>query len=412
MPCCTTNVEIAMANPEETTRPDGAPDGRAQRQPPTIEMKAVEVSPAGGAVGSGWPLRLAIVGVIGIVVALVSGALWFYPPERIESGQGDALAGEAAERENKLESRLADAQARLAKLESAPATAVQAAPDPTLANRIAALETAVAPLAEHMAALDHRLAEGAATARSAGERADAVAGLVEELKRTGADRGELAQGERSALEGLTDRVKALEALQAALKSREEEFESAITAAPAAMPDKVVREAVIAASLRTAVERDYPFTAELAAARTLGVDEKALAALEPFAKTGVPSQNELFRDLSALVPELLRVSAPAGHEGGYFDRLQASAAKMINIHPVGDVPGDDPPTVIGRIELKMVRQDVTGVMAELDKLPAPAKELAQPWRHKAVARQAAVDSARHLAAASFAKLGDASEPSPR
>jgi hypothetical protein len=140
-------VEIAMANPEETTRPDGAPDGRAQRQPPTIEMKAVEVSPADGTAGAGWPVRLAIGGVIGIVVALVSGALWIYLPERIESRQGDAFAREASERENKLESRLADTQARLARLESAPGAApVQAAPDPALAKRITALE-AVAPLA-------------------------------------------------------------------------------------------------------------------------------------------------------------------------------------------------------------------------------------------------------------------------
>ena len=124
-------------------------------------------------------------------------------------------------------------------------------------------------------------------------------------------------------------------------------------------------------------------------------------------------NELFRELSVLVPELLRVSAPAGHDGGYLDRLQASATKMMNIRPVGDVPGDDPSTVIGRIEMKMVRQDVVGAVAELDKLPAPAKELGQPWRQKALARQAAIDSARRIAAASFTKLAEpAAQSSPR
>ncbi len=221
-------------------------------------------------------------------------------------------------------------------------------------------------------------------------------------------------GGKSTLAGFDDRLKALEALEAALKSKQEELDHAVSAPPAAMLDRPVRVAVVAAALRTAVERDYPFTAELAAARAIGLDDKALAALEPFAATGVPTPNALFRDLSPLVPDLLRVSAPAGQDGSYLDRLQASATKMMNIRPVGDVPGDGPETVIGRIDLKMVRQDIAGVVAELDKLPAPAKELAQPWRQKALARQAAVDAARRIAAASFAKLGEstAAEPSQR
>jgi hypothetical protein len=128
---------------------------------------------------------------------------------------------------------------------------------------------------------------------------------------------------------------------------------------------------------------------------------------------VPSQNELFRELSGLVPELLRVSAPAGHDGNYLERLQASATKMMNIRPAGDQPGDDPATVIGRIELKMVRQDVAGIVAELDKLPASAKDATQPWRKRALARQAAVESARRIATTSIAKLAEpAQEPSPR
>jgi hypothetical protein len=120
---------------------------------------------------------------------------------------------------------------------------------------------------------------------------------------------------------------------------------------------------------------------------------------------------VFRELSMLVPELLRVSPPASHDGGYLDRLQANATRMMNIRPVGDGPGDDPATVIGRIDLKMVRQDIAGVVAELDKLPAPAKELAKPWRTKALARQAAVEAARRIASASFAKLGEPATPEP-
>jgi hypothetical protein len=417
-----------MANPEENTQHDrGPPDGRPRRQPPTIDVAAVEVSPDGSDAAaaapgptkqngaSRWPTRLAVIGSIGAVVAVVAGTLWIYAaPDRPEAQQRDAVAYEAAKLDaTRLDAtKLDDVEARLATLESTlNAAPAQAAPDAALANRVGALEAAAMPLAARVTEVERRVRDNTDAVRHAGERADAVAGLLDELKSSGAEQSSLAQQQRSTLEGFADRLKALEALLATLKSAQDEIDSAARAPAVAAPDTSVRVAVIAAALRNAVERDYPFTAELAAARTLGLDDKALAALEPFAATGVPSQNEVFRGLSALVPELLRVSAPAGRDGGYLDRLQASATKMLNIRPAGDVPGDDPANVIGRIELKMVRQDVAGVAAELDKLPVPAKELAQPWRNKALARQAAVEAARRIATAAIAKLGEPAAPEP-
>jgi hypothetical protein len=119
---------------------------------------------------------------------------------------------------------------------------------------------------------------------------------------------------------------------------------------------------------------------------------------------VPNLPELFRELTGLVPEMLKVSMPAGHDGNYLDRLQAHAGKLVRIRPAGDRPGDDAATVIGRIDRDMARRDLASVLAELDKLPAPAQALAEPWRKKALARQAATAAAAQLVAVSFAKLG--------
>jgi hypothetical protein len=130
-----------------------------------------------------------------------------------------------------------------------------------------------------------------------------------------------------------------------------------------------------------------------------------AALEPFVATGLPKRNDLFRDLSALLPELRRVLAPPGQDLGYLDRLQASAVRMLNIRPVKDEPGDDPAAILSRIEYKMVQQDIDAIIAELDKLPASAKEVAQRWRTRATARRDALEAARLMATASLAKLGE-------
>ena len=171
------------------------------------------------------------------------------------------------------------------------------------------------------------------------------------------------------------------------------------------PDEALRYALIAAGLRSALERGEPFTAELAAARTVGIDPAVLTQLAPFASTGVPNVQELFRELGGLIPEMLKVSAPsASPEGGYLDRLQAHAERLVRIRPVGDQTGDDPAAVIGRIERDMARRDLAAVLADFEKLPAPAQAVAEAWRKKALARQTAGAASAKLVAASFAKLG--------
>ena len=77
---------------------------------------------------------------------------------------------------------------------------------------------------------------------------------------------------------------------------------------------------------------------------------------------------------------------------------------MRIRPVGDQAGDDPATVIGRIDRDMARRDLPAVLAELDKLPAPAQAVADGWRKKALARQTAGEASSKLVAASFDKLG--------
>ncbi len=308
-----------------------------------------------------------------------------------------------------------DVVERIAKPEADPrAPPSQASPPPypplqagegrvgALESRIAALDAMLASLGDRIAALERAVRDAAAAARAAGERAD----------RAGDEQNRTQPNDRTALEALANRVTALESRQTALQQKQEGLDRLASAVTT--PDKAIRIATVALALRYAVERNSPFTAEFAAARSLGLDEGALASLAPFAATGLPTRNELFRSLSTLVPELRRVSMPSAQDLGYLDRLQASAVKLLNIRPVRDEPGDDPMTVMSRIEFKMPRQDIEAMAAELDKLPAPARELAHGWRTQALARQEAIESARLIATAALAKLGEPAVrgPSPQ
>lgn len=416
-----------MANSNEGFGPGGGPsDEGSHRQGRIIDVEAVEITPETPASASPefgaaadtqaprspwWPMIGA--GAFGGALAIMAGAAaWTLTAPGGDAGSDELRARiaslelqQAAARSPKaapdqavkLDAKVDDLAWRLSKLETAGAgVPAEFAPNSALANRLTATETSLNSTVQQIAELDRSVRDNATAARRAGERAEAVASLLAAQKKADVDQAQRQRTERSALDGLTARI---EAQDAALRAMEVQFGRFASTAP----DKPLRVAVIATALRTAVERNYPFVTELAAARTLGLEPDALAALEPFAATGVPNANELLRELATLVPEMLRVSAPAGQEGNYLERLQANAAKLMNIRPVGDIPGDDPATVIGRIELKMVRPDIAGVLAELDKLPAAAQEVAQPWRNKALARETAVKSARQLETGSIAKL---------
>jgi len=414
-----------MSNPEDNRRQETGPlSGRPRRQPPTIDVKAVEVSLDGkraAAAGSSMigsltamarslkrmlatlsSVKFGVISSVCVIAVVAAGAFWVYlTPDDVDEPKRNV-----ATREVKPD----DVIGRGADPETIPqASSPTAAPGADLANRVAALEAMLAPLPDRMAELARDVRDNATAARIAGERA---AGLFDKMKLSGDEQISLQQQERSTLENLAERLKLLESREVALQRKQEELDRVANAMVA--PDKTIRLVIIAAALRTAVERSDPFTVELATARSLGLDEKTLAPLEPFAATGVPTQNELLRSLSALVPELLRLSVPPDRELSYLERLQASAIKMMNIRPVRDEPGDDPSTVIGRIEFKIMQQDLAGVVSELDKLPAPAKGLAQPWRAKAMGRQNAIESTRLIATASLAKLGEpgARGPSPQ
>src|SRR5262249_9679063 len=159
----------------------------------------------------------------------------------------------------------------------------------------------------------------AKAAQDASSRAETVAKAMAEARQADADQEKSHQGTRTEVAGLTGRLGALE-------TQVKQVGDQVAEASVPKPDEPMRFALVAAGRRSALERGEPFTAELAAAKTVGIDPALLGQLEPFASTGVPNVQELFRELGALIPEMLKVSAPAAHEGSYLDRLQAHAER--------------------------------------------------------------------------------------
>lgn len=286
-------------------------------------------------------------------------------------------------------------QARLANLEAQ--IAAPRAADPQLMARVVAAESAVKTLADVAASREKRSDDIAALAREARDRAASAVTTAEAAQK---ESRSTAPESRADLDALNARIAALEqsarASQAELARR--------LSADDARNDAKGRLAIAALALRDAVDSGLPFNAELGAVKSLSGNAAALAAIEPFAATGVPSAEALGRELAALMPAIWKAARKDDPQAGTFiERLQANAEKIVRIRPAGEAPGDDPAAVRARIETRAGNADIRGALAELAKLPADARTPAEAWVKKAQARDAAITASRGLSQTALAAL---------
>jgi len=296
---------------------------------------------------------------------------------------------------------LDDVMARLAKLEAAAANPRPAPLDLATANRISALEGQLKAIGETVGILGRRNDEIAAIAGEARARAEATAAALAELAQKVA-RAPVPTVQKNDLDAVSNRL-------AAVERQEKALEAEMAKRPQA-DDRAGRLAIVAAALRSAVERGQPFAPELAAAKALSADvkgladAKSLAPLEPFADSGLPNATALAREISDLAPALLQAAGAAPREGGFLERLQSNAEKLVRIRRVEDVAGSDPAAIIARVEVKAAHADLAGALNELASLPEAVRAPAAAWIGKAQARAAAVDASRRLAADALTQLG--------
>ena len=176
--------------------------------------------------------------------------------------------------------------ARLAKLESALNAPRPVATDPSVLGRLGSMEGLIKPLSDSIVALARRADDTDAAFRNVRGRIDTTAATVSELQTA----ARASSGDHGEIVKLADRIAALEKVDRAVADQ------LAKNAAAAANDRPVRFALAASALRAAFERGEPFAAELAAVKPLTADAQTLAAIEPFAASGVPSAATLGREL--------------------------------------------------------------------------------------------------------------------
>jgi len=361
-----------------------SPDsGRAKRAPPTIDLEATEISGDTQNAGAGaepkrslpWPSRAAVFAAVVAVVSGAGAAALVIAVAWLAGWPGEVAPPTAAPQANAAIDALAYRVAGIeAKLTKPPASA----PDPAVASRIEALEKSYASLRGELAAV-----------RAQSEKLAAAVNDVKSTPRESSPPVDLsAINERLAQVERAIRAQTAEVAQESTKPAD---------------DLPLRRVVAAALLDVSVRHGEPYTAALAAAKSLTADAEALKPLDGFAASGVPSANALSRELLTLVPKLSPPVPENSTTGsGLVDRLQAGAAKLVRIQRT-DAVGNDRGAVVARVTAAALRNDMAEARRELNTLAPADRAAAQAWLDKADARDAALAASRQFATEAMAAL---------
>jgi len=353
----------------QTAEPDATPP-EPEPAPERVEAEAAVPPPPGSPPVSPWVIA-PLSGAVAAALVIAVGWMLGWPAVQAPPAAPQVTAATV----DALSSRVASVEAKVGKPASPAA-------DPATTARVDALEKSVGGLRNDIAALrtqSDKLGAALSEMKSAPREAAAAPDLsdvndrIAQLERTiKADRAELAQqGEKIADAKSTD-------------------------------DKALRRVVAAALLDVSVRHNDPYSAQLAAAKSLAPGSDALKPLEAFASAGIPSPVTLCRDLLTIVPKLSPPAEPPASGTGIVDRLQAGAAKLVRIERT-DAIGNDRSAIVTRVTAAALRNDFNEARRELKTLPEAEREPAKAWLDKTDAREAALAASRKFADDAMADL---------
>jgi hypothetical protein len=388
----------------EVNEPPSPPSPPPPEEPAIAEAPPAPKQPAPFEHDVHWLGLLAAGAAGGVVVAAILSALWYGGANSADDSDASSQIASLRQQVQSLQNRPApapdskqvDALAqRVSRMEDTLSKLPKG--DASVGERLTAAENAMKTLGLAVTALNQRSDDASTSAAHAREQADAAEKAVAQLRSSVQDAAKDASAvvAPAQFDALQQRLAALE--QSNKAARED-------IAKTADAEVAARRAFSAAALRNAVVSGASYSAELAQAKSLSADDARLAPLAPFAASGVPSASSLALELRALVPEMMKASGAQAPKGGFLERLEANASKLVRVTPIDAPPGDDPSAVLARIEIASARADISAALADLGKLPEAARAPAQAWIAKAKARQAALDAANTLAAETARALG--------
>ncbi|WP_025594559.1 mitofilin family membrane protein [Agrobacterium tumefaciens] len=202
-----------------------------------------------------------------------------------------------------------------------------------------------------------------------------------------------AKGEAPQVDALSEKITALESALTSERSAQASATAELTRRLTDAETKIneprddieVARAIASAALKAAIDRGGPFLTELDTLSKVTPDDPAIASLQSFAATGVPSRSELMQKFPDVANAILSAINRPDPNQGIMERLTESAFSLVKVRPVGNIEGETPDAMIARMENKLRNGDLQGAALEWNGLPEAAKTASADYKKSLDAR---------------------------
>lgn len=351
-------------------------------------------------------------GLLGGVIALGgAGAAWYagliQPPVTVQPAPPAVVDTSAVD---SLRNEVESLRAALEELRAAPPPAAEAPDLSGVDARIEGLATLVEDLRAQLAALGENNGAAAGDPAAIDALRTALAALEARVAALPADGGAALGALREEIGGAvalarqaSDAAAQATSAAGALAPRLDRIESELATLASEVAEAAekpgVALAIAASALKAAVDRGMPFATELDTYAGLAPDTPEIAALRPFAATGVPTRVDIEARFDAAASAMIAAGRAEDPNAGFMDKLWSSALSVVEVRPIGEVQGADPAAVVARMEVALGRGDYARAIAEFDALPQRVRDAGADFMERVRARHAADDLvAKMLAAA--------------
>lgn len=202
---------------------------------------------------------------------------------------------------------------------------------------------------------------------------------------------ETISGNSSGVESVQTRLSGLADMVASLSSAMDDAQASL--ASRGDEQQVARAALAAATLAATIDGGKPFVAELDnfAAVTAGSDALAGGAqsaevLRPFADAGVPTVATLQGEWPAVAQSILDAVRPAPE--GVGDKFVSNLRGLVSVRPAGDVGGDGPRAVVGRMTAALDEAQLERFQSLQAELPEAGQAASADFARRVAARNEA------------------------
>lgn len=204
---------------------------------------------------------------------------------------------------------------------------------------------------------------------------------------------ESTKGEAPQVDALSEKIATLESTLQSERSAQASATAELTRRLTDAETKIneprddieVARAIASAGLKAAIDRGGPFLTELDTLSKVIPDDPAIASLQSFAATGVPSRSELMQKFPDVANAMLSAINQPDPNQGIVERLTESAFSLVKVRPVGNIEGETPDAMIARMENKLRNGDLQGAALEWNGLPEAARTASADYKKSLDAR---------------------------